>query len=527
MRTCVDLGLHREAHYKVLTPYEGQLRRRLFWSVYFLERVIAVSLGRPYSIADRDIDVGLPLEIDDTIRDDGLISRTQAVALSPTFQSSRPSSNLTLGIQCIRLARLESYIQTTIYRVDVPTSSLVPKLSPVLKKLEGFKSTVPSLPPSEADYLSMLYYKAIRLSIQPFLNILPTNDSRTAQCLDASGQISQIFKRLHQRDSYGHSFIALHDVFIAGVTMCYCLFLSPQLWTFTVAEDLRACSSALFVMAERTPSVKKYRDALETVISATMEYMGRSPDSTPRMPHSDLSNTPGQHRRMSSGRPGSRENEVNENGKRNRGDMGPPPTPVQSQSGQQVAWEGLSPVNTSAAAPWQRESFVRSPALSNSSLTDMLSTQVSSPGMWTSGGLNGNTGHNVVPELSQPDYATSYTPFAYEAHPPPSSTSIFDDDLFASLKQPVHSRPTSTTTQEFRYAKPSSQVHTNNGNQRANLAPENKDRTWDGGGGTQQVDAEWLLSLCEGDGFSLQMLNDMMRFDGSTHMGPGSYGTGL
>jgi Fungal specific transcription factor domain len=114
MRTCVDLGLHREAHYAKTTRYEGQLRRRLFWSVYFLERVIAVSLGRPYSLADRDIDVTLPLEIDDTVRDDDLIARTLIVSPSPTFQASRPSSNLTLGIQCFRLMRLDSYIQTTI-----------------------------------------------------------------------------------------------------------------------------------------------------------------------------------------------------------------------------------------------------------------------------------------------------------------------------------------------------------------------------------------------------------------------------
>lgn len=36
-----------------------------FWSAYFLERVIAMSLGRPYSLADHDIDVTLPLEIVD------------------------------------------------------------------------------------------------------------------------------------------------------------------------------------------------------------------------------------------------------------------------------------------------------------------------------------------------------------------------------------------------------------------------------------------------------------------------------
>jgi heme exporter protein D len=228
MRTCVDLGLHREAHYAIVPPYEGQLRRRLFWTVYFLERVIAVSLGRPYSIADRDIDASLPLEIDDTVRDDGLIARTLAVSRSPTFQASRPSSNITLGIQCIRLKRLESHIQETIYRVDRPITSLVCKLCPTLKMLEDWHSALPPSTPYETDYLDLHYYKAVRLLLQPFLTVLPPTDQRIALCLKSSGHICQIFKRLHRRDSYAHSFIALHSVFIAGITM-WCVTLSPFL----------------------------------------------------------------------------------------------------------------------------------------------------------------------------------------------------------------------------------------------------------------------------------------------------------
>lgn len=46
-----------------------------------------------------------------------------------------------------------------------------------------------------------------------------------------------------------------------------------------MSNDLRACSSALFAKAERTPAVKKYRDALENVIGATMEFLARVPDS--------------------------------------------------------------------------------------------------------------------------------------------------------------------------------------------------------------------------------------------------------
>ena len=40
------------------------------------------------------------------------------------------------------------------------------------------------------------------------------------------------------------------------------------------------------------------------------------------------------------------------------------------------------------------------------------------------------------------------------------------------------------------------------------------DGRWEGRQGELgQMDAEWMLSLCEGEGFSLQMLNEMMRFE--------------
>lgn len=407
MRTCVDLGLHREAHYGNMSPYEGQLRRRLFWTVYFLERTIAVSVGRPYSIADRDIDASLPLEIDDIVRDDGLIARTLAVSPSPTFQASRPSSNITLGIQCIRLKRLESHIQGTIYRVDRPVASLVSEISPTLKLLEDWHRALPPSSPYESDYLDMHYYKAVRLLLQPFLTILPPTDHRIALCLQVSGQICQIFKRLHQRDSYGHSFIALHTTFIAGVTMCYCLFLSPSLWTFTVSNDLRACSSALFVMAERTPVVKKYRDALENVIGATMDFLAR----TPAPAHSqEQSSDPSQS--------------------------------VQASHNTPETLPAFSPGFVSAA----KESYVRgSPKVAGATPASSRDTGTYTPTYQDGEALN---------------------------------------DVFSYMPQ-------------------------------AQTSPAAEGR-WEGRHGEMgQMDAEWMLSLCDGDGFSLQMLNEMMRFEPS------------
>ncbi|EAU38516.1 conserved hypothetical protein [Aspergillus terreus NIH2624] len=60
-RTAFHLGLHRcPARYSCFTPEEAAIRRRLFWSIYCLERYLSQALGIPLSIRDDDVDVCYP-----------------------------------------------------------------------------------------------------------------------------------------------------------------------------------------------------------------------------------------------------------------------------------------------------------------------------------------------------------------------------------------------------------------------------------------------------------------------------------
>jgi len=61
VRMAYQLGLHRcPTRYSRFSPSEKQLRRRLFWSIYCIERHICQSLGLPLDIRDDDIDVCFP-----------------------------------------------------------------------------------------------------------------------------------------------------------------------------------------------------------------------------------------------------------------------------------------------------------------------------------------------------------------------------------------------------------------------------------------------------------------------------------
>jgi hypothetical protein len=49
------------------------------------------------------------------------------------------------------------------------------------------------------------------------------------------------------------------------------LWIAPGLWSPQTANDLRACSSVLCIIAERTPGARGYRNAMDDLINATMD----------------------------------------------------------------------------------------------------------------------------------------------------------------------------------------------------------------------------------------------------------------
>ncbi|KAL2185519.1 hypothetical protein L209DRAFT_691226 [Thermothelomyces heterothallicus CBS 203.75] len=63
VRVAQDLGLYTEP---ATAPFvEAEMRRRTWWTVYVLDRSLALELGRPMLIDDSDCDVSLPAAVDD------------------------------------------------------------------------------------------------------------------------------------------------------------------------------------------------------------------------------------------------------------------------------------------------------------------------------------------------------------------------------------------------------------------------------------------------------------------------------
>lgn len=271
MRTVTDIGLHREASTQSLPVFDAQLRRRLFWSVYALESILAGTLGRPISLSDCDIDQPLPFSIDDADRMTNVPSNYLHTA-PESLQRAYPHTNLTQFILLSQLHVFEARIQRTVYRVDRKVAALEPKMHRLLADLEAWKQNMPvDLQPSEHDRVMLYYYRAVRLLLQPFLATLDPDSSEFRKCADAAGQICQIHKRFHQTPEYGHSFVALHTIFVSGITLLYALWRGKdKIWSFSISNDIRAASCVLSIMGERAPWIRRFRDTFDVMVEATM-----------------------------------------------------------------------------------------------------------------------------------------------------------------------------------------------------------------------------------------------------------------
>ena len=61
----MSIDLQRSPRRLLITPVEKETRRKIWWGVYNLDRMLALALGRPLGVNDSDCDVELPIDVDD------------------------------------------------------------------------------------------------------------------------------------------------------------------------------------------------------------------------------------------------------------------------------------------------------------------------------------------------------------------------------------------------------------------------------------------------------------------------------
>ncbi|KAI1846693.1 hypothetical protein JX265_009004 [Neoarthrinium moseri] len=280
MQLCIELGLHRRPRRQV-SSVEGEMHKRRFWTTYFLDRDISIAIGRPPSISDHDIDADLPLDINEDTRSDDIV-RQAAIHVSNI--PSNPATTLTSFIHRLRLKRIESEIQHVVYRVDQSEKVTDATIRSFLDQLNLWNDSIPfearnfAHQPNTAydglEFYTIHYHRCVRFLLYPSLAEVPVNMHYLKLCADACAGIISDYRRLHHVFPVGFSALSIQSMFLAGLTLIYCAWLAPVNY-ISVDAPLTDCQLLLYIVTERYPSARKYRDVFERIKRAILDLIAQ------------------------------------------------------------------------------------------------------------------------------------------------------------------------------------------------------------------------------------------------------------
>jgi hypothetical protein len=222
MRLAIDLGLHRKVRPSAYSVFESEMRKRVFWAAYAVDRNICIALGRPLGIQDNEINVELPLPWSD----DDLTKGTGPELLLPTIH------NLSTFIHIIKVRQLGARIQTALY----PTNSLTTDIITVHENRKILRNELedwivaaprykqPIVSPFQSSEWFLIAFNHMLLLIYRPSPVCPEPTIEELQiCSDASISLITLFATIYSKNKSTYTWISLHCLFMASVTMFYTL----------------------------------------------------------------------------------------------------------------------------------------------------------------------------------------------------------------------------------------------------------------------------------------------------------------
>ncbi|OQV03995.1 Fungal Zn2-Cys6 binuclear cluster domain-containing protein [Cladophialophora immunda] len=274
----IELGLQRNAPGNLFSVPQQELRTRVFWCVYTIDRALCTLMGRPLGLMDEQCDLRLPLNIDDKDLDS---SQTKS------GHGDDSLTDMSSAIHLFKLARLNSEIKCVLYCVGrqyppytrPATSDIVRWKEDILNRLRKWKEEIPRHPEgSERSGINHLceikYHELIMLVLRP--NPVFQNPTQAAlrECFASAMQCSKLYHELYAANTLHYSWIGVHSLFLCVITMFYCVWtpggVADEVDVDTLMRALKSTSDILSATGEYWPEARRSRDVLDRISTATV-----------------------------------------------------------------------------------------------------------------------------------------------------------------------------------------------------------------------------------------------------------------
>ncbi|GKT41273.1 pyrimidine pathway regulatory protein 1 [Colletotrichum spaethianum] len=276
MRYCIMAQLHLadaepSPPLDVATRIRVQMRRRVFWSAYTLDRAVSTMFDLPFSVPDYQITVKMYANVDEM---DLEATCGTSFPLDPYPDTPRLTS-VSAAIHVVYCRRIQSEIlNTTLHRdFSAQFDGLSHWRLRVLQKLHRWRALCHQYADkrsknfTSSEWLHMIYNYSLAMLYQPTKTTVtgPAGDWTVKSCVQAC----LIFRKFQRETPITELWLGLIAQFKCGVALLYCFFATPpHLRTAAyqlpdTSEAVRACSIILAVLAERWPQSKCLRDAFD------------------------------------------------------------------------------------------------------------------------------------------------------------------------------------------------------------------------------------------------------------------------
>ncbi|KAF2653249.1 hypothetical protein K491DRAFT_603275 [Lophiostoma macrostomum CBS 122681] len=318
-RMCFELGLHRETSYPLkdhdtlmvdetaLAQHEAQeVRRRCFWCVFCLDRVVSITLGRPLALHIEDIDVELPSVVGNEL------------AFTPTENANSPGSlrmaasyRVAIFVHIVRYRALCGKFLTSLHRggrQQIQSQEQFQRTrSRLAEELESWRLDTVSLKLPEIDlatplaearssfrskaWYELLYQNGILLLYRPSPATNDDESDSLRRIHSAAKQSVTLYAYLFKSRKINFSWITLHTVFLAGLSYIYSvsshlrerrkqrknttitprnLDLAQDPTIVEIVNDTRACSNVLVAVSERCNAPKNCHEVFDRLSDAVL-----------------------------------------------------------------------------------------------------------------------------------------------------------------------------------------------------------------------------------------------------------------
>jgi hypothetical protein len=278
MRSATEMGLHTEPNpSQAPDPLSLDLRRRVFWTCYCIDRILATVMGRPTGVADDWITTEMPALVEDRN------ITVNGIHPGPTCQLKAAQ------VQQVRICLLQSEIHGRLYaaskkkRLQVPTDDLELWSWQMYDQLRLWRNTFEfATPLITKEWTELQFHISIVLLFRPSPNRPHPSYEALHVAFHSAGEAMRLVKLMHRDLSAVFSWLTVQNLFMCGLTFVNSLKELVERQTprglcipsVEVFLQIQACSSMLETMSSlEAGSNERIRNVFEMASSNVLHSL--------------------------------------------------------------------------------------------------------------------------------------------------------------------------------------------------------------------------------------------------------------